>query len=84
MTTKAGYLMVYDQNGLLFVDGFEDAILGVDVVSDRVIYSVEKCIEILQKENDMSYDEAVFFLDRNAFTMNFGLKTPLWSMMTSK
>lgn len=84
MTTKAGYLMVYDHDGLLYVDGFEDAILGIDAVSDRVIYCVNKCIEILRLENNMSYDEAVFFLDRNAFTMNFGVKTPLWSMAMTK
>ena len=37
----------FDEEELMFADGFDDAILGVCSSSYRVIYSVEKMIKIL-------------------------------------
>ena len=38
---------VYKNVNLVLVDGFDDAILGVDEESHRVIYSIDKCLQIL-------------------------------------
>jgi hypothetical protein len=40
----------YPEEEFLKADGFDEAILGVDDTSMRLIYSVSKCIEILMKD----------------------------------
>jgi hypothetical protein len=65
----------YPEEGLLKVDGFNDAIIGVS--SDiRIVYSLDKIIEILQK--DMTEDEAVEFFYFNIESAYVGEKTPLY------
>jgi hypothetical protein len=47
MLTIEQLIEKYPGDELLTADGFDDAILGVDESTMRVIYSVEKCIDIL-------------------------------------
>ena len=44
----------YPDEDFLKADGFDDAVIGVDYHSHRLIYSVSKCLEILMK--DMEYE----------------------------
>jgi len=37
----------YEDESFLIADGFDDAIIGVEESSMRLIYSVKRCIEIL-------------------------------------
>jgi hypothetical protein len=67
----------YSDEEFLIADGFNDAIIGVDISSMRLIYSTKKCIEILM-ESDMTYDEAVEFFDFNVSGSYMGEKTPIW------
>ena len=60
----------------LKADGFDDAIIGVDADSMKLIYSVSKWIEILMQ--DMSYEDAVEFFDYNIEGSYLGDKTPIW------
>lgn len=66
---------VYDS--LLFMDGFDEAILGVsDNFRDPVVvYSRKKCIEILCKE--MDYMDAVEYFDFNVAGAYVGQQTPI-------
>ena len=64
-----------DEN-FLKADGFDEAIIGVDDKSMRLIYSKSKCIEILAK--DMSYEDAVDFYYFNVHGSYMGEKTPIW------
>lgn len=66
----------YSDTKLLYADGFDDAILGVDDLSERVIYSVSSCIQILEK--DMSREEAIEFFDYNMAGAYMGEHTPIW------
>jgi len=66
----------YEDETFLKADGFDDAIIGVDDVSMRLIYSVSKCIEILEK--DMTYEEAIEYFDFNVSGAYVGEKTPIW------
>ena len=66
----------YSDETFLKADGFDDAIIGVDVDSMKLIYSVSKCIEILMQ--DMSYEDAVEFFDYNIEGSYLGDKTPIW------
>ena len=37
----------YEGEEILIADGFDNAVIGIDESSMRLIYSVEKCINIL-------------------------------------
>lgn len=76
-------IMIYDEileryqdEELLIADGFNKAIIGIEDKSLRLIYSVKKCLEILQK--DMSYEEASEYFDFNVSGAYVGEKTPIW------
>ena len=67
----------YEDDNLLKADGFDDAIIGVDERTMRLIYSVSKCIEILMKE-DMDEDEALDYFYYNVSGSWVGEQTPIW------
>ena len=46
----------FEESEFLKADGFDDAIIGVDEDSGRLIYSVSKCLTILQE--DMNEEDA--------------------------
>jgi hypothetical protein len=68
----------YSEEDILKVDGFDDAIIGVDdtLGNIRLIYSVSKCIEVLSKE--MCEEEAIEYFDYNVKGSYVGEKTPIW------
>ena len=66
----------YPEDEFLIADGFDDAIIGVDDKSMKIIYSVSKCVEILMK--DMNYDDALEYFDYNVRGSYMGDKTPIW------
>lgn len=45
---------------------YDSAIIGYDAISNRVVYDYEKMIEHLMDSSDMTYEEAVEFIDYNA------------------
>jgi hypothetical protein len=67
-----------DYTGLLTAVGFDDAILGVDPNSNRVIYSVTKCVQILMEEDGIDFDEAYDYLSYNSINAWVGEQTPIW------
>ena len=66
----------HDEDGLLFADGFDDAIIGICPNSLRIVYSRSKVIEILSE--DMSTEDAVDYAEYNTFNAYVGEKTPIW------
>jgi hypothetical protein len=60
----------------LFADGFDEAIIGLEYNTNRVIYSVEKCIEILRE--DMSWEDAMEHFDFNIAGAYVGEQTPIF------
>jgi hypothetical protein len=66
----------FSEDEFLIADGFNDAIIGVDDASMRLIYSVSKCIDILKK--DMSEEDAVEYFEFNVKGAYMGDKTPIW------
>jgi hypothetical protein len=54
---KSKILEWFPEEEILIADGFDDDIIGIDEHSMRVIYSISKCLEIL--EEDMSEEDAV-------------------------
>jgi len=68
----------FPEEELLIADGFDNAIIGIDEASMRLIYSVSKCIEILNTE--MTEEEAVEYFNFNVMGAYMGEKTPIWCM----
>jgi hypothetical protein len=67
---------IYSTERFLIADGFDEAIIGLDENSMRLIYSVSKCLNIL--ERDMSEDDAIEFFNFNVSGSYVGEKTPIW------
>lgn len=67
----------YDGEEFLLADGFNDAVIGVEESSMRLIYSVSKCIEILISEN-MTEEDAIEYFEFNVSGAYVGEKTPIW------
>jgi hypothetical protein len=66
----------YSDETFLKADGFDEAIIGVDETTMRLIYSVSKCIQILMKE--MSEEDALEHFSYNVSGDYVGDKTPIW------
>jgi|TARA_R100000278_G_scaffold122065_1_gene107366 hypothetical protein len=66
----------YYEEEFLKADGFDAAIIGVEENSMRLIYSVSKCLDILQE--DMSEIDALEYFTYNVSGSYVGEKTPIW------
>lgn len=61
----------------LKADGFDKAIIGVDIISERIVYDKQKMIEILITEG-MNIDDAIEYLEYNVFCAYVGEHTPIY------
>ena len=68
----------YPDDEFLIADGFNDAVIGIDSGLDRLVYSSEKCVEILMKRDGMSFDDAVEFFEYNVAGAYVGELTPIF------
>ena len=66
----------YYEYDFLIADGFNDAVIGVDETSMRLIYSVRKCLEILQEYLDE--EDAIEYFEYNVSGAYVGEQTPIW------
>jgi hypothetical protein len=68
-----------DYEGLLFADGFDEAIIGVAErigMEAVVAYDIDKIIEILSR--DMTEEEAIEYFDFNIIGAYVGERTPIY------
>lgn len=61
----------------LVADGFDDAIIGIDMLSEKVIYDKYLMCEILMKQG-LSEEDAIEFLAYNIFGSYVGEHTPIY------
>ena len=66
----------FPEEDFLVADGFDEAIIGVETNTMRLIYSYTKCIEILTR--DMDYQEATEYFNFNVSGVYIGDRTPIW------
>tara|TARA_R100000655_G_scaffold109961_2_gene166687 strand:- start:1994 stop:2233 length:240 start_codon:yes stop_codon:yes gene_type:complete len=66
----------YYEEEFLKADGFDAAVIGVEESTMRLIYSVSKCLDILQQ--DMSEIDALEYFTYNVSGSYVGEKTPIW------
>ena len=76
MSVLEQIIETYPDDTFLKADGFDSAIIGVDSESMRLIYSVIKCLDIL--EQDMSEDDALEYFLFNVQGAYVGKHTPIW------
>ena len=77
MSKREELIELYD--GLLFADGFDDAILGVARQGGKdyvVCYSLQKMVNVLSK--DMDREDALEYLDYNVLGAYYGDDTPIY------
>jgi hypothetical protein len=67
----------YPDEEFMFVDGFNDAIIGVDEVNLRVVYDIDEIINILMRD-EMTFDDAFEYYDYNIAGSYVGEKTPVF------
>jgi uncharacterized NAD-dependent epimerase/dehydratase family protein len=68
----------YPDEEILKADGFDDAVIGIETSTMRLIYSESKCIDILINDQGMDEDEAREYLDFNVSCAYVGEQTPIW------
>ena len=62
---------------MIFVDGYDSTILGMDTEYQRVIYSKSKMVDILMEEG-LSEIEALELLEYNVWNTYVGEHTPIF------
>lgn len=70
-------LEYYQEEEILIADGFDEAIIGIEDTSMRLIYSIEKCIDILIAEG-LSEEDAIEHFEFNVRGSYVGEQTPIW------
>jgi hypothetical protein len=68
----------YPDETFLIADGFDDAVIGVDENSMRLVYSTERCIDILVREHRMDYMDASDYFYYNVSGAYVGEQTPIF------
>jgi hypothetical protein len=80
--TRSEFLEKYqneiESEDILLADGFDEAIIGLDYITHRVIYDANKMIQILIKTEEMSLNEAIEHLEYNTWNTHVGDKTPIF------
>ena len=70
-------LDAYPDDNFLIADGFNDAVIGLDEQSGRLVYSISKCIAILKKDG-MTEEDALEHFSYNVSGAYVGEQTPIW------
>jgi hypothetical protein len=66
-----------DYEDVLIADGFDDAVIGIEPMTMRVVYNIDKVIEILMDQG-MDHDEAIEYYEFNIVGAYVGEQTPLF------
>jgi hypothetical protein len=68
----------YGDEDLLKADGFDEAVIGIEINTGRLVYDIFKMRELLIKNDGMSSDDAMEYLDFNVLGAYMGEKTPIY------
>ena len=69
----------HDLDKILLADGFEEAFMGIVEsfgTAPKACYNLEQCLDILMARDNMTYDEAVEYLEFNVTQAYVGEHTP--------
>ncbi len=68
---------MFPEDEILQADGFDKAIIGLEPLSGKVIYDIQKMTMVLIDEG-LSHEEAIEYLDFNVLNAYVGENTPLY------
>ena len=77
MKTLEALIEAFPDEELLIADGFDEAILGIEENTMRVIYSVSKCLDIIEAQG-MPEQEALEHFYYKVHGSYVGEKTPIF------
>tara|TARA_B110000503_G_C6810209_1_gene274706 strand:+ start:76 stop:363 length:288 start_codon:yes stop_codon:yes gene_type:complete len=66
----------FTDQSIMKADGFDEAVIGIESSTMRLVYSESKCIEILRRE--MTLEDALEHFDYNIRRSSIGEQTPIW------
>jgi hypothetical protein len=69
---------MFPDEEFLTADGFDDAIVGVEPNTMRLVYSRDKMIGILIEDEEMEEIDAIEYLEYNTWNAYVGEKTPIF------
>lgn len=75
--TREQLFETYPGEKFMFADGYDDAIVGVEPRTMRLIYDQKKVVASLMKDG-MSWEEALDFFMFNIECAYVGEQTPIW------
>ena len=69
-----------EDRNVVFADGFDEAIIGVLNIDGpvRVVYDKWAMVNIMRAAEDMSFEDAVEFLEYNVWGAYIGPSTPIY------
>ena len=70
-------LEAYPDELFLRADGFDEAIIGVEIEKMVIVYSSKACVQIL-KDKGYDYVDAIDFFEFSVKNVDFGKKTPIF------
>tara|TARA_R100001132_G_C3194843_1_gene45024 strand:+ start:216 stop:488 length:273 start_codon:yes stop_codon:yes gene_type:complete len=65
---------------MMTADGFNAAFIGVTLERGlpRAVYSYDKCIDVLMKNERMSHEDAIDYMNYNVTGADMGEQTPIF------
>ena len=77
MKTLEAIITKFYGEDILIVDGFDDAVIGIEESTMRLVYSVTKCLEIVQSQG-IPEEEALEHFYFNVHATYIGYKTAIF------
>ena len=68
---------MFPEHEILQADGFDKAIIGLEPLSGKVIYDIQKMTMVLIDEG-LTHEDAIEYLDFNVLNAYVGENTPLY------
>ena len=79
MFSKEDTWALLEDEECLVADGFDEAVIGISFGANPVaVYSVQKIIDILTEDDEMSVDDAIEHFEYNIAGSYLGEKTPIY------
>jgi hypothetical protein len=69
---------MYPELEFLQADGFDDAIIGLEPLSGKIIYDIDLMVEVLITQEELSHQDAIEYLDYNVLNAYVGENTPIY------
>lgn len=73
-----GILENFHEEEITIADGFDEAVIGIDISTMRLIYSVSKVIDIMMDRDGMDEQDALDWYEYNMQSTWVGDQTPIW------